>query len=160
VAVTAQLRPGETPPKGAIQITKLRRNYENFGLLVDFLAQQEPFGRYDLGNFTRALQHQLTFGNHVAAVTATRIVGYCGWLPTTTALASAWIDERGQLLPAHTGADAVALTVVACKDRKLLAHLIRRARDLNPGRRVYFKRQYASAERAARKSSVQNAGPR
>ncbi len=145
-----------TPLEGAIQITRLRRSYENFGMLVDFLARLEPFSRYDLGNFTRALQHQLNSGNHVAAVSTSRILGYLGWLPASTANATAWMEERAQLLPAGQDADAVALTVVASGDRKILAHLIRRARDLNPGRRVFFKRQYAAPGRPARKASVRN----
>ena len=158
MATLPNLSPGAPLPTGAVQITRLRRSFENFGMLVDFLAGLDPFTRYDLGNFCRALQHQLNHGNHVAAVSATRIVGYCGWLPTTAAIASAWMEERGQLLPAEKdAADAVALTVVACSDRKILAHLIRRARNLNPGRRVYFRRQYADQKRTPRKSSVRNA---
>lgn len=139
-----------------VRITRLRRSFETFGLVVDFLSRMEPFSRYDLGNFSRALQHQLAHGNHLAAVSGNRIVGYCGWLPTTSAIASAWVEDRGQLVPVLDGADAVAVTVVACRDNRTLAALIRQARALGPGKRLYFKRQYADASRTPRKSSVEN----
>jgi hypothetical protein len=156
MAIQATPAPRPVPTTGNVRIVRLPRSLEAFGALVDFLSRTEPFARYDLGNFARALQHQLAHGNHVAAVAGERIVGYCGWLPTTSAIAAAWVEDRGQLLPMTAGADAVVLTVVACNDRPLLARLVRRARGLNPGKRVYFKRQYADPARAARKSSVRN----
>jgi hypothetical protein len=60
------------------------------------------------------------------------------------------------LTPRTEGADAVVLTVVVAADRKILAALIRRARGLSRGRRVYYKRQYADAVRPPRKSTVAN----
>jgi hypothetical protein len=156
MAIEATFAPRPARTAGNVRIERLPRTLEVFGALVDFLSRMEPFARYDLGNFARALQHQLAHGNHVAAVTSERIVGYCGWLPTTSAMAAAWVEDRGQLLPVTGNADAVVLTVVACGDRTLLAALIRRARNLNPGKRVYFRRQYADPRRVPRKSSVKN----
>jgi hypothetical protein len=148
---------GARPPD-AFTVVRLTRSPEALGLLVDFLAGIEPFSMYDFGNFSRALQHQLMNGSHVAAVAGKRLVGYCGWLPTTSAIAAAWVADRGPLQPAPDGSDdAVAVTVIAAADRRILTALIRRARASGPGKRLYFKRHYADPTRAPRKRSVANA---
>jgi hypothetical protein len=146
---------GEAPE--AFRLTQLRQSFESFGVLVDFLSRIDPFSAYDIGNFSRALQFQLSRRCHVAAVEGNRLVGYVGWMPTTRAIAEAWSQDRGPLTPVADPADAVALTVVATLgDKRVLAALIRRAREANPGLPVYFKRQYAGGRRAARKSHVRN----
>ena len=140
----------------AFQVTQLKGTFESFGALIDFLSRRQPFARFELAGFVRALQHQLTEGNNVAAVAGTRLVGYCGWLPAMKEAAEAWIDG-GPLTSVDRGtADAVVLTVVAGDDRLVLQSLLRRARDLTPGLRVYFKRQYEEAAKPTRKSSVKN----
>jgi hypothetical protein len=140
------------------QILRLKGSYEAFGVLIEFLSRIEPFSGYDLGNFANALLRQLREGNHVAAVERDRMVGYCGWLPTTQKIAEAWQKNQGGIGPlkAAETADAVILAVVAAKDRRVLSALIREARKLNPRGRVYFKREYGSDAKPARKRFVQN----
>ena len=154
-AVTRPATPGSPAPD--FRVVQLNASFETFGVLVDFLSRIDPFTKYDIGNFCQALRRQIGDGNHVAALSNRKLIGYCGWLPTKTAIAAAWVDNSGPLTPARSGeSDAVALTVVAASDRRVLMSLIRRARKLNPQRRVFFKRDYRGNARPARKSSVQN----
>lgn len=135
------------------RIVKLRNSHESFGHLVDYLSRIEPFSKYDLGNFAGALRRQLVKGEHFAAIAGNRIVGYCGWLPTSHAVAEAWAEDEGRLLPVPDGeADAIAITVFTGSDRKLVAALARRTREENPNRRAFFKRDYGTG--TARKASV------
>ena len=148
----------EIRPEPTFEITQLANSSAAFGVLVDYLANIEPFSRYDFGNFAHALEHQLQRQCHVAALSAGKLVGYCGWLSVTNEMAIAWVEGRGRLLPGDSAADAVVLTVVAAPNRAVLMAMIGRARDLNPSRRVHFKRQYTD-KRPARKASVENARP-
>lgn len=142
------------------QITQMTGSFEAFGVTMDYLSRIEPFASYDLGNFSGAVRRQLTTGHHVAALAGLRLVGYCGWMAASGVVAEAWVRDAGLLVPADEPADAVALTTVAADDRRILAALIRRARDLNPGIRVFFKREYADRPRRGRKASVENLAPR
>ncbi len=140
------------------QILRPKGSYEAFGILIDFLSRQEPFSRYDLGNFAQAVMLQLQNGDHLAAVARHELVGYCGWLPTNKKVASAWLKNQGTLAPLKdaTSADALALTVVAARDRRILFSLIRQARASHPQARIYFKREYQFDRKPARKNSVRN----
>jgi hypothetical protein len=146
----------ESPRDQLFQITALKGSFETFGVVLAFLSSIEPFARYDLGNFARAIQHQLANANHLAAVKQNRLVGYCGWLPAKKDVAEAWM-AGGPLVPAdRSEADSVVLTVVAADNRRILTGLLRRARELNPNRQVFFKRQYANLVKPVRKSAVRN----
>ncbi len=131
-------------------------NFESFGTAVDFLARRAPFTTNHVGPFIRAIRRQILKGEHVAAFEGEVLIGYAGWLPTTRAAAQAWLEDGGDLRPAGEGADAVALTIVAVDDPRVTLGLMRAAREINPGLRVFFKRSYADASRAARKSAVLN----
>jgi hypothetical protein len=151
-------RAGPPPPDEDFKILRLQGSYETFGVLIEYLAQIEPFSKYDLGNFAGVLQRQLRAGDHLAALTRNRMVGYCGWLPTTAKAAAAWQSGEGTLGPLglNETADAVVLTVVAARDSRVTTALVREARRLNPRKRVYFKREYVGGAKPARKRSVQN----
>jgi len=144
-------------PAATVRIVTLAGSFETFGLVLDHLSRIQPFATYSLGNFSRALQHQLQERTNVAALAGNRITGYCGWLPTTRANAAAWIANSDSLRPVGgSDADAVALAVVTASDRGTLLRLIREARRLSPGKQVFFKREYAGEGRPARKASVWN----
>lgn len=129
---------------------------EAFGIAVDFLSRIEPFSTNTLGPFIRALRRQILRQEHLVAFDGEKIVGYAGWLPTTRSSAQAWLASGGDLRPADEGADAVALTIVAVEDQAVTLGLMRAARELNPGLKVFFKRDYADTARASRKSAVLN----
>ncbi len=129
---------------------------ESFGVAVDFLSGFEPFSTTNLGVFARAVRRQILRHEHVVAFDGEKIVGYAGWLPTTVAAAEAWVKNGADLRPVDGKADAAALTTVAVTDPKVTLGLMRAARELNPGIRVFFKRSYADPERTPRKAAVQN----
>jgi hypothetical protein len=140
------------------KIQKMGPSFEAFGALVDFLSRRPPFAGYEFGAFCRALRAQVLRGQHVCAIGDSGLVGYCGWLPTTQPIAEAWLRGEGKLTspPKSQEADAVALTVVAADENGAVLPLIRASRNLNPNRRVYFKRSYPDRLGANRKSSVLN----
>jgi hypothetical protein len=143
--------------KGAVVIVQLDGSFEAFGVIVDYLSRMQPFARYDIGHFASAVRRQLRSGHHLAAMQGRSLVGYVGWLLTSRTIAEEWLGTGGRLLSVEKSkADAAALTIVAAAERRVLMRLIRGARKLNPGTRVYFKRQYAQASRRARKAAVDN----
>lgn len=129
---------------------------ESFGLAVDFLSRFEPFTSTGLGLFVRVVRRQILKHEHVVAFDGEKLVGYAGWLPTTNAAAEVWVTNGGNLQPADSGADAAALTTVAVDNPKVTLGLMRAARELNPGIRIFFKRSYVDPSREARKSAVLN----
>jgi cytochrome P450 len=141
---------------GPIRFTTMPASIEAFGLAVDFLSRFEPFSVDPVGPFTRAVRQQVLRQQHLAAFDGERLVGYAGWLPTTQRAAQAWLQSEGELRPADGNADAVALTIVAVEDKAVTLGLIRGARNLNPGLKVFFKRNYTDRSRTARKSAVLN----
>ena len=152
----ARIDGGGTPP--AFRLVTLTGSYEGFGVTMDYLSRLQPFAGYDLGNFSRAVREQLTAGRHVAALDGPKLAGYCGWLTTDRATAERWANDGGPLVGSPGPHDAVALTVVAADNRRILTALIRHARKLNPDVRVFFKREYSDPQRRARKSAVDNRG--
>jgi hypothetical protein len=143
------------------KIVHLSGSYEAFGMVMDYLSRSEPYTGFELGNLSKAIRRQLRLGHHLAAMLGDQMVGYAGWLITSKEIAEAWREGKGLLKADPNGRrDAAALTIVAVTDTRATPGLIRRARQLNPGIRVYFKREYQEvALRGARKASVLNFGP-
>lgn len=144
------------PGVNGTQYRSIPATLESFGVAVDFLSRFEPFARDPVGPFVRAVRRQILRQQHLFAFDGEKIVGYAGWLPTTMRAAEAWLDDSGELLPADENPEAVALTIVAVDDPSATLGLMREARRINPGLRVFFKRNYSDAKRTARKSAVQN----
>ena len=141
---------GEPPP---FQIFQFEPTYEAFGMITDFLAQYSPFADFELGPYSRSIQMQLRQKRNLGALRGGVLVGYAGWLMTTPVIAQAWINGTGKLKPARgPDAEAAVLTTVAVSDPGCTPLLIRRARELNPGRRAYFKR--GAEATGVRKNSV------
>ncbi|HZP19898.1 MAG TPA: hypothetical protein VFB16_06760 [Bauldia sp.] len=149
--------PSPQAAAAAIRIAPVERSLAGFGAVVDYLAGIEPFSRYDFGNFSAAIRFQVLQRCNLCAFAGPRLAGYCGWLPTSAAIAQAWIEGTGQLQPVRNG-DVVAVTIVAAKERATLRPLIAAARKLNAGKRFYFRRDYAGS-RTARKASVADVRP-
>ena len=138
-------------------IMQLHGSYEAFGVVFDYLSKTEPFTRFGVGHFATIIRQQLKNGHHLVAMDGPMMVGYIGWLLTTKAIGDLWQQNLGNLKPvADEVCDSAALTVVAARNRALLLRLIRGARTMNPGKRVYFKREYEGEGRPTRKSSVEN----
>jgi cytochrome P450 len=141
---------------GKYQFRKLPPSLESFGIAVDFLSRFAPFTTSEVGAFTRAVRRQILRGEHVIGWDGKELIAYAGWLPTMEEAARKWLADGGELKPADAGADAVALTTVATTKDDAVLGLMREARELNPGLRVFFKRNYGEGERPARKAAVLN----
>ncbi len=114
---------------------------EALGLVMAYLARHEPFSRFRVSSLVEAIQYQLTTRNHLCLIERERIVGYCGWLPTDERTGAAWMQGEAKLAPViGIDADAVALTVFACDESRHTLPMIRQARTLNKGKRVFFRR--------------------
>jgi hypothetical protein len=86
------------------------------------------------------------------------MIGYCGWVLITKEIGDQWF--RGEVgpygLPAAPAdqADAGALTIVRIVEPKLVLPLMRECRKLNPGKRVYIRRDYGDRKKPGRQSYV------
>lgn len=150
-----------SPPAAFVEhrIETLAPTFVAFGVAIDFLARISPFSDRPVGEFVPAVRRQVVRSEHVAMLRGDEMVGYLGWLPTSQAIAAGWVAGSAPLTPCEgAGADAVALTVVATTGGRPVAPLIRAARDLNPGRRVFFQRSYPGGARASRRAAVLNRG--
>jgi len=150
----------QTPPATPLSIVGLANTYEAFGMVINFLSVSLPFSHFELGQFAGIIRDQLVQGHNLAAITdANEMVGYVGWLHTSQANAELWSNDMGPLRAVTDGThDAAALTVVAASEQQATLRLIRGARTLHKGMRVYFKRGYDGQVRPARKASVLNFG--
>jgi hypothetical protein len=143
-----------------MEIRNLKPGFAALGVVMDFLARDQPFANFKAGDLLAAVTYQLSLGHHVAGFENSRLVAYCGWITTSTAGGEAWLHGKGGLTmaPVETG-DAVALTVVKVLQDKQVLPMIRACRDRNKGKRVFFKRDYAVGDKLSRKSAVVNRAP-
>ena len=147
---------GET--RDGLTVVGLRPSFEAFGLVMDYLSRVAPFAGFELGKFGGIIRQQLAMGHNLAALNAQQeIVGYAGWIHTSSVSAEVWALDQGPLQHLDGQAhDAAALTVVAVSDPRATMRLMRGARALNKGVRVYFKRSYDGEVRGPKKASVLN----
>jgi hemolysin-activating ACP:hemolysin acyltransferase len=139
------------------EVVILAATYSAFGMAMDIIAESEVFASFPVGEVAGVIRRQLADGHNLGAVIDGRLVGYIGWLHTTAAMGESWMENRSMLRPLSPEiSDAVALTIFVSQDAGVTRRLIRGARDLNRGRRVFFKRSYESGIRTNRKESVLN----
>ena len=123
-------------------LRQLKPSMEVLGIIASFLTREPPFSEFRAGKLLAAIRFQLSSRNHVAMLKGETLIGYCGWLPITTALGEKWMANKAKLVPVpQEAADAVALTIVSFTEREHLLPMIRECRRLQPDRRVYFKRE-------------------
>jgi hypothetical protein len=137
----------------ALQISAFPNTPVSLGLVCDFVSRFPPFDGFEFRQMTLALRYQLATGSHLVAGLDDRIVGYLGWIRTTRLIAEAWVAEDGPLTAAEEAVDAAAPTILVTEHARYALPLIRRAKTLNPGLSVYWKRQFPDG-RAANKRSV------
>jgi len=139
----------------------MEASFDSLGRILDLLSQAAPFDQYPLVQIARVVRDQLRFGANVAVKNEQdALIGYAGWIHTSLAAGQLWVEDKGPLKVLAPGAhDAVALTIVLSREASATAALIRGARNLNPGVRVYFKRGYDNVLRMPKKISVLNFEP-
>jgi hypothetical protein len=139
---------------------RLRRfvaNAEALGVIIEFLSRDKPFSDFRVGVLVPAIRDQLVHQCNVCALRENVLVGYCGWVLITTAMGELWVKGEAQLKPVPADrADARALTIVRVEEPSMVRPLIRAARQLNPGKRVFIRRDYGQAPRTAKQTSVLN----
>ena len=140
-----------------VVIIGLSPTFQAFGMVIDFLSDSEPFGTVEVAAIAPVIQTQLLEGHNLAAMEGERMVGYAGWLLTTIATGEEWAENRAILRPLKPEeSDAAALTIFVSDDKAATLRLIRGARELNKGRRVFFKRGYDGQLKHSRKATVLN----
>lgn len=140
-----------------IKIIGMAPTFEAFGMIIEYLSETDVFRTFDLSAISDVVRRQLADGHNLAAFDGKQVLGYAGWLHTTEHVGSEWVENRAILKPLPAAdSDAVALTVFAVSDKVLTARLIRGARELNKGKRVFFKRGYDGVVRPSRKQAVLN----
>jgi hypothetical protein len=143
----------------SLEIRTLGPSFEAMGLVLDLMSRHPPFDQYRLARIAAVIRHQLDSGANVAAIDGTgRLVGYAGWAHVLAVSAPLWIEDRGPLQIVDHPTGAVALTIVVSALPASIAPMIRRARQLNPGVQVFFKRSYETDLKLPRKTSVANTG--
>ncbi len=143
-----------TTTEDELRIVQFNATAEGFGMVMDYVGRQLPFARFEAGILIDAIYQQLSYGHNLIALRRDRLVGYAGWMLTSTELAEAWVAGHGKLIRKDGAeATAAALTIVASQDRAAIARLMRGARRLNPGKRAYFKRG-ADGNKPERKRSA------
>ena len=141
----------------SLTFNKLPYSPISLGLLSEFVSQFAPFDDFEFGMMIKTIKYQLETENHLVAGLNDRVVGYLGWIRTTQTIAENWLNEDGPLHPSLQDLDAVAVTVLAVERPAYILPLIRRAKTLNPGHSVYWKRHTpegrVSAKRRVRKKA-------
>lgn len=123
----------------------------SLGMICEFVSRFAPFNDFEFGVVVKSLLYQLESGNHLVAGVDDRIVGYVGWIATTSAIAEAWLDQDAALRPASENIDALAVTVLAAEHPRYIASLIREAKIRHPGHSVYWKRYFTDGRLAAKR---------
>jgi hypothetical protein len=109
------------------------------GFACRFVSGFPPFAGFEFGAMTRSLIHQLETGHHLVLGMDDQIAAYLGWIRTSREIAENWLHADGRLEPAPD-ADAVAITILATKDKSYILPLIHEAKRRNPEFSVYWKR--------------------
>ncbi len=134
---------------------RLSDSPNSLGLAAEFVARYPPFVTYEFGPMVRTLLFQLERQTHLVGTIDEKIVAYLGWMRTSPEIAERWINEDGKLRPDPRSDDAVAVTVFAVADPKHSLAMIRKAKTIEAGRSVYWKRYFTTGKepsnRAVRK---------
>lgn len=151
-----QISGAATPQDGADwRIITLPPALDALGLVLSLLSKHPPFSSLDLKTAHDAVRYQLRYALNVAAITPSgKILGYVGWVRTLEARADLWLAGKANLRVMTDGHDAIACTLVVSTNPVVTRALIRQARRLNQGLRVFFKRSYTDEAVLERKNSV------
>lgn len=142
---------------GKCRLQQFVANAEALGVVIDFLSRDKPFGEFRVGVLVPAVTEQLVRQWHVCALRGNVLVGYCGWVLITSEMGEQWVNGQAQLKPVSADrADARALTIVRVEEPSMVRPLIRACRQLNPGKRVFIRRDYGGAQGRAKQTSVLN----
>ena len=143
---------------GALTVAAFPNTPLSLGLVCDFVSRFPPFDNFEFKQMTVTLRFQLESQSNLVAGHDDDIVGYLGWIPTTTAIAEAWINDEGPLIAATADVSAVAITVLVTTDPRYVLPLVRSAKAARPGLPVYWKRQFAAGKESQKRSVRKKSG--
>jgi len=147
----------EAVVKEEVKVVVLSQTFEAFGMVMDLLSYSETFRDFTVADLAPVVQRQLKEGFNLGAVSDGQLIGYAGWLLTDIQTGNDWVENKSFLRPIPTDeADAAALTIFVSEEKNVTRRLIRGARELNKGKRVFFKRGYNESLKHGRKSAVLN----
>ena len=129
-----------------LRIEKFRSSAHSLGLLCEFVSRHPPFDSYNFGHLVRTILYQLDNQTHLVGLQEHGIVAYLGWVRTTSEIAEDWLERDSPLETSNVNVDAVAVTILALSDPKYSLPLIRKAKTLEPGRSVYWKRNFITGK--------------
>jgi hypothetical protein len=124
----------------------------SLGLVCDFVSRFPPFDTFEFRQMTVTLRFQLEQQSHLVAGRDDEIVGYLGWIPTTAAIAEAWVIDEGPLVAATEEVSAIAVTVLVTSNPSDALPLLRKAKATAPGLPVYWKRQFVDGKEPRKRS--------
>ena len=149
----------QDPATGELRCIRLRDAYKAAGLALSALSKVEPYARYPFGNLVRTVMGQINRGHYVLTLEGQVVVGYAGWVLCAPEVAEARV--AGRAVPPYEqcvdSPNPVLVTFLA-RHRAATFRQIRRMRELYPGRRVYFRRDYAGRSRDGRVLNLGRAG--
>lgn len=122
-------------------ITQLGKNPYALGIAARFIAHFQPFAGMDFGPTINALVFQINEGTHLIASQSDEMVGYLGWLRVDAGVAEAWQNGTGKLAADPQGG-AIAVTILATTDPATILPMIKVAKNVEPGKPVYWKRYF------------------
>jgi hypothetical protein len=143
---------------GKARLVGLPPTKESLGAVLHFLSVDKTFGSKPLAGVVSEIRLQLKNKWHLCAIRDNRLVGYCGWVFTTTEIAEKYIKGEP---PPRTNvpsepADTPVLTIVCIPERQLVLPMVRAMRKLGQGKRVFFRREYFNPTKPKRVNSVIN----
>ena len=83
--VAIKTRLGKLDP--GLPLEEIEGYLEALGLVIDFVGRRPPFSHFETGTLLEALGHQLRDQHHLVAFDGLKVVGYAGWMMTTTQIA-------------------------------------------------------------------------
>lgn len=136
---------------------RLKDPFKALGHALSLLAKVDPYARYPFGSLVRTVFGQIQRGHYVLTLEGRAVVGYGGWALCSPETAAAWVE--GGSVPAYEDCldgPCPVLVTFHSKSRAATFRQIRHMREIYPGTRVYFRRDYAARWRTA---SVANVTP-
>ena len=133
--------------------TVLDADPRNLGITARYVSSFPPFDKYEVSEMMKALFHQIDRQTHLVMTKDREVVGYLGWSRTTDKNAKEWTEDRAGLKWIDSG-DAIAITVMCADNPKDLLALIKKAKTIEPGQNVYWKRFFEDQKKPVARSVI------